>query len=289
MKILHADADRATLELVRRAVVVVAILVTATQPVTDLAALPVEAFTPVGPLRLLPEAWWSPLLSWPVLTGLWLSCFSALAASLLLQSCGREGRYPVTVTLLAGGLFTLLLALPRGFTRVHHAELALAVLLLALPLFALADRLRHRQGNTAKPGLTLVPLVLMFQMTYLLTASRRLFNLGWELFNPEHTWAWCVQHLHETPPLWGLDAPWMEAQPALLGLLSIGLPVVTLMEFLAPVALVWPAFRRMYLVVMLAFHAGAVFFFHLYFIENMLLMVLLLVDWTALRQRYSRR
>ncbi|MEM1060183.1 MAG: hypothetical protein AAGK14_13120 [Verrucomicrobiota bacterium] len=275
MKLLHADADAGTLQLIRQGVLALALLVVAGMPAETLTAMPLWAYEPLGPFRLLPAGWWEVILSFPFLVGLRITLAALLTAALLL----RPGGWWIAVTMAASWLLVFLLSLPRGFADFSHPELSLAILLLALPWFALADRLQARCGRPSPPAHTLVPLTLLFLLTYVLPGVRRVFSMGAELFNPEHTWAWMTQHLHEAGALGPFDAAWLDASPLVRWSLAAGFPFITLLELLAPLALVSRPFRLVFLVAMLAFHAGSILLYRLYFLENMALLVLLLIAW----------
>ena len=59
---------------------------------------------------------------------------------------------------------------------------------------------------------------------------------------------------------------------------NIGFPVATGVEVLAPLALLSPAFRRVFLVVIFGFHVSELVLMELPFLHHLALL-LLLVDW----------
>jgi len=72
----------------------------------------------------------------------------------------------------------------------------------------------------------------------------------------------------------------LEAVPQARTLLGAGFLVSTLFEALAPLALFFRNFRRVFVVFMLGFHVSNLLLMNIEFFLNMLVLLLLLIDWT---------
>jgi hypothetical protein len=67
--------------------------------------------------------------------------------------------------------------------------------------------------------------------------------------------------------------------PAVVFFLRLGLPVITFFEITAPLCLIWPRYRWIFIPVMLSFHLLSLVLMNIFFFDDMLL-YLLLIDWS---------
>ena len=281
MTLFNAQAGERTLIGTRRAILAVGFIPQLTQPLGALSMAPVENFLPPGPLAWLPQSVISYLLQ-PSVSWL-LTLVTALALALGIWQARGWG-FILSSTLGAVGLLVHQ-AICRGYGHNNHAELGLLMLLLALPAYALADRWQQRRGKSLQAQDTLVALTFLFLLSYVLVGALR-FSAGPGIFDPHNMWAWMVERTAEGSAGGFFTWESIGQQPTYAWLLAVGFPVVTLLELLAPLALVWKAYRYVFLVAMLGFHLGVVLFMRLVFVENMLLLLILLVDWAAIVDKF---
>jgi hypothetical protein len=76
---------------------------------------------------------------------------------------------------------------------------------------------------------------------------------------------------------WGLG-PSLLGHPTLVNVFKVGFVVTTMFELLAPLCLVLPRFRRVWIVVVVSFHLVNWFTLNLLFWEDALLVLLLVTD-----------
>lgn len=277
MKLLHAEAGEETLIATRRAILAVGLLPLVTQPLWPLAQAPLETFVPPGPLALLPATGREFLLQG---TTLWLlPLFTALA--LVIGIWKARGWSFIVASMLAALGLLLHQGICRGFGHINHAELGLLLLLWALPGYAIADTIQRWRGRPSPACDTLVSITYIFLLSYLLIGALRFVNAP-EVFAVHNQWAWMVERTAEGTA--GGFFTWEELgrQPIYAWLLALGFPAVTVLELLAPLALVWKGYRYVFLAAMVGFHMGVIIFMRLFFLENVLLLLILLIDWPAI-------
>jgi hypothetical protein len=82
----------------------------------------------------------------------------------------------------------------------------------------------------------------------------------------------------------------LEAVPYMRPMLGVSFLVATMMEALAPLAFFWRSFRRLFVAFALVFHAANLLLLNIEFTLNLLVIVLILIEWTpdAVRARLGR-
>jgi predicted DCC family thiol-disulfide oxidoreductase YuxK len=274
MKLLHEDASPETLNVVRFWVFGLWCLKLATDPLHQLAELPLSMFHPVAPLTWFPTEVYPLLLSSATLTALRvLAALSALASALAWRD---RWMAPLCCFLL-----TLQQAVIRSYGSINHAEIPLLLGTYAFVLFAWADSAWRRRNGGSEPSMNhnaypIVAVVLILCLTYTFTGVHRLVHGGWEVFASDSMahWAharsvWDAEHDFGYGRYWGRD-------PVFSWTLRLGLPVVTILEVLAPVCLVSPRFRLLFVLIMVPFHVGTILVMNINFWESLCLYTLFL-------------
>lgn len=258
----------------------------AKDPLTDLAAIPIDYFEPVGVLRVLPASLWT-ILHTPEALGLWWASLIALTA---LAAAG------VRPYRLVAGAACLLLTLYQGviysFAGPTHAELAALYAAYALAIFPSADGLsiRHGLGSRAPAPVyrwAFLTVTVMLLSTYMLVGVRRLFLGGVAIFTDGTILRAVVDRSASPDHLNASFGLQVLASAPLTGLVEAGFVVVTVFEVTSLFCLVRPWFRRAWLAVILLFHALSWPLMQTLFLHNILLIGALLVDWDGLA-RWTR-
>ncbi len=282
--LLHEQASPRALGVVRAWVFTLWLGDLLREPIHELAELPLECFQPIGVLRLLPATVWpavfTPECLWTLKIGL---------AVLLLPLILGVGPYR-TLAVTACLLLTFWQGLHRGMLSVVHRELALLYVTYTIALFPAADAFSLRRGKKefASPAMYRAPLVaatLMFCLTYMAVGVRRLTEGGVEIFLDGTILRYVVLRSAE-PGFWSEGAGWLVLEHPWLGwLVQTAFPVVTAFEVCAPLCLFSRRFRWAWLVVMLAFHWGSRSMMQIWFLHNVLLMPVLLIEIDPLLRR----
>jgi hypothetical protein len=205
----------------------------------------------------------------------------AAAFFLVLSALGvRPFRFVACTGML---LFTLYLAM----LRPGHREIGALYLGYALALGPSAEAwaLRKARDSVSKvePAVfsaTLQLATFCFLLTYSFIGVQRLLTSGVTVFTDDSM----VWHIASNSGRNGafqftLGYRLLEALPQARPLLGAGFLVATVFEALAPLAFYFRKFRIAFLVFMLAFHASNLFLMNIEFFLNVLVLLLLLVDW----------
>lgn len=270
MKLLHRDATPTTLRAAQVLVVALWLFKTVPWGWSDLAELPLSLFEPVGLHRWVPASWYPWFLDAGVLTWLRWLAIGCLVATFF----GPVRPY----AFIAAGLVLMHnQALQHGFGFVNHQEL---VPLYALFLFGLCGWGR-RPWDARVPGLPIVVILLMLSLVYAMAGVYRVVRHPELFVDPATMMGWVL--LNSARPLeygWdvGLRLPWSHG---LMWVMHIGFIGVTILEILAPLALVWRPFRWLFLLVIpFPFHFACLVLMNIFFWENAVLM-LLFIDWSG--------
>jgi hypothetical protein len=274
VELLHAEAGPGLLRLAKLGVFTLWIVKLLLDPVWRLAQLPTELFQPIGPLALLPHELftrpWSP--EW--LTAGWLTTLVVLGIAL------TDRAFPV-VSAVAAVLLTGYSCLIRGFGPAVHTDIVLLLAVYALTLYSWADLVEKKFDRATKSDSSSYPLITIVA---LLCLTYCLVGLNRTIASPRVF----VGHSME---IWTIDASlrgyyfntnigWHLPQwPLVVLFLRLGLPVITFFEIAAPLCLILPHFRWVFIPVMLSFHLLSLVLMNIFFFDDMLV-YLLLIDWS---------
>jgi len=271
-RLLHAQATPGVLRWLTAGVFGFWCVRAASWSVQPLTVLPESLYEPVGFLSILPDLAISVMLTRPfLLTVQWLTVVTACLAAL-----SRGG---ATCALLACAGATLLEGIVRGFGgHISHHDLVLLYAAYGLALFRVADRFvpSGAQPDATRSGIPVVATIALLCVTYSFTGMFRLLRGGMELFTSGSLTFWALRNSHQyIDPTWGLGR-FLPELPLVNAFLTLGYPIVTLFEVLAPVCLWSRRFRYVFLAVMVPFHLLSWMFLEIFFWESLLLYVLFL-------------
>lgn len=184
--------------------------------------------------------------------------------------------------LIAALLLTFYMGYIRGWgNHVNHRELALlycTYLLLILPCFDNGKEDVKKQKAVYRAAMLVLCIIVSFDYAVIGIAR---FAKGFPVtFHPDVMRQWIIFHAYN-PSEWGFDYgklvlnyPWLNY------LIAPMLPISTILEIAAPFSLFVSKKVRVWLVILLfAFHLGIFLLMNIFFLENMLLLFLLL-DYT---------
>jgi hypothetical protein len=203
-----------------------------------------------------------------------------LVALLVLCALGvRPYRALAAVTAL---LLTVHQDLVRAYTFTNHEELALLVCTYVLVLVPAADGFSwpRRRPVTARPDVypaALLAMAALLLLPYCGIAAHRLAYAAPDVFTGDSLPYWLASLSALDRDGWGAGL-WLLGHPALVTLLKAGFFVTTVFELLAPLCLILPRFRRVWVVVVVGFHVVNWFTLNLLFWQNALLVLLLVAD-----------
>jgi len=277
IELLHEQAGPRLLRLTRLGVFALWIVKLLLDPLWRLAEMPREMLHPVGILALLPESALDALLTWNGLAALIVFTLGVLVLAL------TDKAFPVVAT-IAAVLLTAYSSLIRSFGPAVHTDIVLLLAVYSLAAFAWADWIALKFGGkkslpAAWSSYPLVTIVAMLCLSYCLVGLNRTIAGGVHVFTGDTMEAWAVDaslrgYYFNTNIGWHIPE-W----PAVVFMLSSGLPVITLFEITAPLCLVVPHFRWIFIPVMLSFHLLSLVFMNIFFFDDMLC-YLLLFDWS---------
>lgn len=272
-QLLHANAHPRTLILVVKFMFTMWFFRYLFDPITQLSELPIEYSSPVSFLG------WLPL---PIYIGLHSFSGLFLLKLVLLTSCISTwySKYRRGSAFIACTSIALVNGVTRGFGHINHAEVAPLIVTGLLTLFLYRLSKYQVQFPSLQPCKTsstaLVLATLVFALTYSFVGTARIVHGGIGLLGGETITNSMIRMSHHD---WLLEynySQWMVASPMMLLMLKLGTAVVTIFELAAPFCLVSDRFRQAWLMLMPAFHLGAILVFKIDFIENMLTMILFL-------------
>lgn len=272
------------LRLARLGVLLLWIVKLLLDPVWRLGQLPAELVRPVGLLALLPPDRTPFFWSGASLSFLWIVTLMVLVMALTNRAFAVLGS-------IAAVLLTIYSSFIRSFGPAVHTDIVLLLATYALALFAWADVVQpqKQRGTVAIPNASapLVAIVALLSLTYCLVGLNRVFA-SFPVFTGNSMEIWTIDaslraYYFNTEIGWHLPQ-W----PLLIVLLRLGLPVITIFEIAAPLCLISPLFRRVFIPIMISFHLLSLLLMNIFFFDDVLL-YLLLVDWSrkypALRAR----
>ena len=273
--VLHDRVSPTTLGVVRAVVFVTWLVVVVPDPLAVYGHLPAPLFHQIGVFRVLPRGLWLDLLK----PGSLAAFKIVLVAVIALAAVGVRPYRPIAAG--AAVMLTVDQALVRGFAVVNHDELTLLVvtyLLVAFPAadgFALARRRTSAAGDVYSAALLSMALFLL--VPYCLIAAHRL-SVGFpDLYTGTSLPSWLAS-LHSLNPHGRAAGLWVLRHPPLVTLFKLGFLISTTFELLAPLCLVLPRLRRVWIVFIVFFHILNSFALGVFFWENIVLVLLLLSD-----------
>lgn len=274
--VVHQRASPTTLGVVRAAVFLMWLVVVVPDPLSIYADLPATMFQPVGIFRALPRTVWLHFLE-PGVLGAFKA---ALVVVVVLAAIGVRPYRPIA--LLAAGLLTIHQGLVRGFTFASHEELSLLVVTYLLVVFPSADGFAwpRRRSPSADQGVYatgLFSMALLLLVPYCGIAAHRLAVGAPDVFTDDTVRSWLASLDSLDRDASGLGL-WLLGHPSLITVLTAGFIITTIFELLAPLCLILPRFRRVWMVVIVSFHIVNWFTLNLFFWQNILLILFLLGD-----------
>jgi hypothetical protein len=123
-------------------------------------------------------------------------------------------------------------------------------------------------------GVPLVGIVLALCLTYTFAGIYRLLHGGLALFTSAQLPAFVARNSLQLVQPTGNLGDWVLHAPAAAWLLSVGFPVVTAFEVLAPLCLFVRRFRYAFMAVMVPFHVLSWLVMQVWFWENLVLYLL---------------
>lgn len=288
---LHEKASPEALGVLRIVVYAIWVVTLLVYPYERYAAFPFEWFHPHGPARFVPDAFWGLVLRWEVLFGLRLFLISL--GLLLIAGIRPFG----PLAFLFAVLVLILDIVSRALNGdVVHSELVPLYAAFALAFFPAADGLSFlRRRSSVSAGVYAAPLLLIMlamAMGYSLIGLRRVAEGGIAIFTGDAIVRYmAVQSLNHST--WGFEWGLLPLTSAPLALLAkTGFAVTTLVEITSPLAVLHTAYRRVWLVIMLPFHALVLLTMNIAFWQNALLILVVFTGlpyWIAavVRKRVS--
>jgi hypothetical protein len=275
LELIHEQAGPRLLRLARGGIVGLWIFKLLLDPLWRLAELPRELFKPTGLLQLFGPG----LLDWQLsgagLTTLWAASLIFLGLSFFFT------RPPIALTASAF-LLTVYSSLIRSYGPAVHTDIPLLLAVYALAGFAWADTFapaKTKSRENAQASCPLIAIVAMLTLSYCLVGINRMATGSIHVFTGNTMEVFAIDaslrgYYFNTNIGWHLPQ-W----PAAAFMLWSGFPVVTLFEILAPLCLVWPRFRWVFIPFMLSFHLLSLAVMNIFFFDDMFL-YLLLIDWS---------
>jgi uncharacterized membrane protein len=288
--VLHQDVKPATLGVVRAAVFLMWIAVVVPDPLSFLAELPPTMNHPLGVFGLVPDEAWRRLLEPGA-----LGAFKAVLVGLLVLAALGVRPYR-SIALATALLLTVHQALLRGFTFDNHEELGLLVCTYVLVLFPSADGFAwpRRRAPSSPPGVysaALLAMATFLLLPYAGIAAHRLAFAAPGVFLGDSLPAW-IASLHSLDRDGSGFGLWLLGHPTVVPALKAGFLVTTIFELLAPLCLIMPRLRRVWIAVVVSFHVLNWFTLNLFFWQNALLVLLVVTDteaWVSHARRIARR
>jgi hypothetical protein len=281
--LLHRRASAPSLGLLRIWIFGIWLVYVAIDPVQVLSRLPSEAFAAPGALGILPQSIWPLVLSE---TGL-LTLKLVTLAGIVLVLVGALPSRLLTVSVTA--LLVIYQGVLRGFSgHMNHAELVLLYATGIVALFPCFDALslRRSTSGTRKQSLYSAPFVaiaFVFCLSFSFVGAARLGN-GLSLFFTDTLRNLTIENWLEmgsmtgdrfATPLGPMLA--LEIFPSLI--FQLAYLASTLLELLAPLALISRWFRYLFVGFAATFHAVNLLVLGVPFIENMFLLVVFSERW----------
>lgn len=259
-----------------------------TDELLQLALIPAEIWQPIGVLQWIPDAVQPALLSVPFLRFLRLSLLLVLVPLI-------AGRGPYRALALVVCLeITLYEGIVRGFGHVSHGTIPLLLITYLFALFPCADAVTLGPRRSPPPSradaLYRAPMVLgalLLATTYAAIGIERLVYGAPAVFLDGSLATWIATRGSEAAA--GSNHVGVQVvRSPLMPVLTLGFPVVTLFEALAPLAVISRLFRRLWVPVIVSMHVATGVLMGIWFTSSFVLIPLLLTDLPSAAARRLR-
>jgi len=281
--LLHRRATPASLGLLRIWIFAIWCVYVLLDPLHLLAQLPSEVFEAPGVLRIIPASVIDLLLSEP---GLYALRFLTLGGILIVILGLIPSRlFAVSVT----AALVLYQGVLRGFAgHMNHSELLLLFATVVVSLFPCFDGLSLRKAKTSEHDQSLystpfVAIAFLFCLAFTFVGAARIGN-GLGLFFTETLRNLTIEHWITMGNLEGqrfvapsTPIPALEVIPDVLFRASYF--ASTLLELLAPLALISKRFRYLFVGFVVTFHVANMVLLGVPFVENLFLLVVFSEKW----------
>ncbi|HQR08606.1 MAG TPA: hypothetical protein PLN21_17405 [Gemmatales bacterium] len=282
---LHDRANAYSLGMVRIWVFSLAALSRVLTPVWEVCMLP--NYQANGVMRLLGAYYWAPLITPQIAYGI-----QAFTIGLLIAAAAGIRPYRILAPLAC---LTLIISegLIRGSEVMSHANIILILCTCALACFPAADALtlfpitRQPTRPLAQYRAALFTLSMVFCVTYLFAGARRLSTSGIEIYFDDSILRATALRDAELGPAGGLGI-WACESVFVGWALRIGFPIVTLLEFLAPLCIFSARFRWLWIAVLFPFHIGIGLLMGIWFPYNLALIPVLIAGFDPFRRLTDR-
>ena len=250
-------------------------------PLEDLAAMPLEIQRQMGIMRHLPDAAWAAIHSFEALVALRV----VVAAGLVWLVIGLP-RYR-SVAIATCILLTLFDGIVKGYGYVTHSKFVLLYAAWILAFFPATDALalprRPEPQATPRHALPLVVIALLLFTSYFFVGALRIDRSGVAiLFSDTLRTNLLVRSLEPNPTGFG-GGLLIASHAPLMWMANIGFAAVGIAELLSPLCLAQRWVRRGWLAVIVPFHVAVLLTMNIAFWENVALLALFGVDWSARR------
>jgi hypothetical protein len=273
---LHEHASARALALARIWIFGLCLVDVAVDRLQELAGLPLDFLVPVGPLALVPSA----LLGRLYEPGFLVALQATLCGLLALAIVGAPGFR--AIALAACALLTIQYALLRSVGYVNHAELPMLYAAVVLALAPSTDAWAWRRATPARDpaiyGASLGLIALLFCLTYTLVGVHRVLMAGPAIFTDGSLIRIVLGPALKPGIFGGSHGVELLATPAGRALMTLGFVYVTVLELVAPACLFVPTLRRIWIPSMLAFHVLSRLLMQVFFVHNVAMIPLVLVD-----------
>lgn len=277
IELLHEQAGPGLLRLTQLGVFALWIVKLLLDPLWRLADLPHEFYLPTGILSFLPESAIDLLF-----TSIGLTLFYFLTLTTL-ALCLTQRAFPI-FSVLAAALLTVYSCVVRSFGPAVHTDIPLLLAVYAFAGFACADYWQAKSAAKKSPpgawsAFPLITIVALLCLSYCLVGVNRIIAGGPLVFTGDTIEVYALD-ASLRGYYFNTDIGWHVPEwPFALFMLKLGFPIITLFEIAAPLCLVSPHFRWIFIPTMLSFHLLSLIVMNIFFFDNMLL-YLLLIDWS---------
>ncbi len=299
IELIHRDYSEESLKLATIWVFLIWLVKVLTESMPTIAMLPYSVYEPLGMIRFVPASLRPLLLTTPFLEGLRgllvASLLAVFVVMLLDIRALRERRageprpearlrselLRLSPAICACLLITLYEGVFRGYAgHISHEDTLLLYSSYFLAGFPIANLIARRSGRVdSSTNLNAIPVIsILFTLCliYTVVATYRVIYGAPDVFTNDSLTFWTLRNsIDVLDPGVGLgfsviDRPWIEV------ILLAGFPVVTFLEFTAPLILVSVPFRRLWLFVMIPFHIMSWMYMDVLFKETLALYLLLI-------------
>jgi len=188
---------------------------------------------------------------------------------------------------------TLCTGIHESFGSILHSRLGTLYAAYVLAAFPSADGIsicpRRTAASAALHRAPIIAIILVLCTVYSFVGLRRLTAGGIKIFLDDTIIYLTVLRSMQMRTAGGIAfGQLLLDYPLLAWMVRLGFPLVTLLELLAPLCLFNSSFRRFWLVIMVPFHFATGLFMGIWFIQNSILVGMLMVDWQGIARHVRR-